>query len=91
MLVGYPNATRVNNLLSQICAERGWCLPPDAEERVRRAIPNGADAVADTIIRAELQIDPIMCDKETRRWLTGKVCEWLFDARGRGASSDLPL
>jgi hypothetical protein len=31
--------------------------PADDEVRVRRAIPNGVDAVADTIIRAELQID----------------------------------
>jgi len=89
--MGYPNATRVNSLLSQICVERGWCLPPNEEERVRRAIPNGVDAVADTIIRAELQIDPIMCDTETRRWLTAKVGDWLFEPRGRGASSDLPL
>ena len=40
---------------------------------MRRAISDGVDDVVDTIIRAELEIDPILCDKETRRWLQGKV------------------
>ena len=89
--MGYPNATRMNSLLSQIFVERGWCLPPNEEGRVRRAIPNGINAVADTIIRTELEIELILCDKDTRRWLQGKVNDWLFDPRGRGASSGLPL
>jgi hypothetical protein len=89
--VGYPNATRLNSLLSQICQERGWCIAPDDHAEVRRAIAAGADAVVDALIRLELQIEPIMCDKETRRWLHGKVVDWLFDRRGRGASSGLPL
>lgn len=89
--MGYPNATRVNSLLTQICVERGWCLAPDDEATVRRAISSGIDAVVDSIVRAELQIDPIMCDRETRRWLKDKVDDWLFNPRGRGASSDLPL
>ena len=38
-------------------------------------MPDGVDAVVDTIIRAEREIGPILCDKETRRWLEGKVDE----------------
>lgn len=77
-------------MLSQICTERGWCLGPDDAERVRRAIPDGADAVVDTIIRAELRIEPVLCNTATRRWLVGKVNDWLFDPDGRGALSGLP-
>lgn len=89
--VGYPTATRTNSLLTEICRERGWCLPPDGAERVREAIPEGVDTVVDTIIRVEMEIDPVLCDKSTRRWLEGKVDDWLFHPRGRGASSRLPL
>lgn len=89
--VGYPDATRVNSLLTEICRERGWCLPPDGEERVRKAIPDGIDMVVDTIIWVEMEMDPVLCDKSTRRWLRGKVDDWLFRRAGRGASSGLPL
>jgi hypothetical protein len=71
--MGHPNATRLNTL--------------DDAERVRLAIPDGVDAVVDTLIRVELEIDPIMCEKDTRRWLRDRVADWLFDRRGRGASS----
>jgi hypothetical protein len=89
--VGYPDATRVNSLLSQICAERGWCLPPGSDELVRSTVADGDAAVVDMLIRTELEIDPVMCDAATRRWLTGKVNDWLFDPNGRGASSGLPI
>jgi hypothetical protein len=89
--VGYPNPTRLNSLLSEICVERGWCLSPEAHNLVERAIPDGVDAVVDTIITSELEIDPVLCDKATRRWLRNKIDDWLFDPRGRGASSGLAL
>ena len=89
--MGYPDATRLNSLLTQICTERGWCLSPDDGDRVRLTIPDGVDRVVDSIIRAELEIEPIMCDKDTRRWLRRKVNDWLFDPHGAGASSGLPL
>lgn len=89
--VTYADASRLNSLLSQICIERGWCLSPDGYERVRQAIPDGINAVVDTIICIELETDPVLCDKHTRRWLRGKVDDWLFDPQGRGVSSGLPL
>jgi hypothetical protein len=89
--VGYPDPSRVNSLFSQICIERGWCLPPEGGELVRQTIPDGIDAVVDTIIRVEMEMDPVLCDKHTRAWLRGKVDEWLFHPRGRGVSSGLPL
>jgi len=89
--VGYPNATRMNGLLSEICIEQGWCLAASGEAQVRQALGAGADAVVDTLIRVEMHMEPVMLDKETRRWLRGKVIDWLYDPRGRGASSGLPL
>jgi len=88
--VGYPNATRMSGLLAEICKERGWCIGPE-ETEVRVAVEAGADAVVDMLIRIEMQMEPVMLDKETRRWLRGRVVDWLFDPCGRGASSGLPL
>ncbi len=89
--MGYQDATRLNSLLSQICEESGWCVAPADYDEVRRSIDFGAEAVVDTLIRIELEMEPIMCDKETRGWLRAKVVDWLFDPRGRAATSGLPL
>jgi hypothetical protein len=90
--VGYPDATRLNSLLTEICIERGWCIGGTEDPaRVRQTIDAGIDAVVDALIRIEMRIEPVMLDKETRRWLRGKVDDWLFNPRGRGASSGLPL
>jgi hypothetical protein len=89
--VGYPAPTRASSLLSEICTERGWCLPPGSDERVRAAIPDGVASIVDLLIRIELEIAPEMCESPTRRWLTQKVEDWLFDPRGHGASSGLPI
>ena len=58
---------------------------------MRAAMAGGTASVVDMLIRTELEIDPGMCDSPTRRWLTGKVEDWLFDPRGPGASSGLPI
>jgi hypothetical protein len=58
---------------------------------VEQAVDAGADAVVETLIRVEMQMEPVMLDRERRRWLRGKVVDWLFDPSGRGASSGLPL
>jgi hypothetical protein len=90
--VSYPDATRMDSLLSEICTERGWCIGGDEHSaQVRQAVEAGADAVVDTLIRIEMEMEPIMLDKKTRRWLRGKVVDWLFDPHGRGALSGLPL
>jgi hypothetical protein len=90
--VGYPDATRMNSLLTEICIERGWCIGGTEDRaRVREAVDAGADAVVATLIQIEMQMEPVMLDNETRRWLRAKVVDWLFDPRGRGASSGLSL
>lgn len=89
--MAYPDATRVHSLLSEICREWGYCLPPGSDERIRGAIPEGAEAVVDLIIRIELGIEPVMAAKDTHRCLRDKVVDWLFNPHGRGAASGLPL
>ena len=69
MAVTYPDATRVNCLLTEICVERGWCLGQGGAELVGAALPEGLRAVVDALVRAELQIEPIMLNREDRRWL----------------------
>lgn len=89
--MAYPGATRVHSLLSEICREWGYCLPPGSDNQIRSAIPEGADAIVDLIIRIELGIEPIMAAKNTHRYLRGKVIEWLFDPHGRGVASGLQI
>lgn len=90
--MGFPDATRMNSLLTELCRERGWCVEDAADRaQVERAVDAGADAVVDTLIRVEMQMEPTMLDKETRRWLYGKVADWLFDPQGRGVLWGLPL
>jgi hypothetical protein len=88
--MAYPDATRVHSLLSEICREWGYCLPPGSDDEIRFAIPKGADPVVDPIIRVERGIHPVMVDKNTRRYLHGKVVDWLFNIEGRRAASGLP-
>jgi hypothetical protein len=89
--MAFPDATRVHSLLSEICREWGYCLPPGSGDQIRSTIPEGADAVVDLIIRIELRIEPVMAAKDTHRYLRGKVVDWLFDPHGRGAASNLPI
>lgn len=89
--MAFPDATRVHSLLSEICREWGYCLPPGSDQEIRGAVPEGADAIVDLIIRIELRIEPVKASKDTHRYLHGKVVDWLFDPRGRGAASDLPI
>jgi hypothetical protein len=78
-------------LLTEICREWGYCLPPGSDDRIREVMPESADAVVDLIIRIELQIEPAMAAKDTHRYLRGKVVDWLFDPHGRGVASGLPI
>lgn len=89
--MGYPNATRVHSLLSEICREWGYCLPPGSDEKIRSTIPEGEQAVVELIIQIELGIEPIMAAKDTHRYLRSKVIDWLFNPHGRGAASGLPM
>ena len=89
--MAFVDATRVHSLLTEICREWGYCLPPGSDDEIRSTVPQGADAVVDRIIRIELHIEPAMAAKDIQRYLRGKVVDWLFDPHGRGATSNLPI
>jgi hypothetical protein len=66
-------------------------VPPEEKEALVRNPPTDPDAFVDAILIAE-GLDPILCDKQTRRWVSEAVWDWIFDeGRGRGTASGLPL
>jgi hypothetical protein len=65
----------------------GW----DDYEALVADPPSELDSFVDAILVAE-GIDPILGDKEVRRWVTEAVREWIFDdGHGKGTASGLPL
>jgi hypothetical protein len=53
-------------LLDHPCVRFGFCLPPDAQERLRTSPPDGVHAFADAVISAE-GMDPATLDTSLRR------------------------
>jgi hypothetical protein len=51
--------TRVERLLSELCVDLGFCLPPDDQERLRDSPPPTIDAFTDAVFLAE-GIDPLV-------------------------------
>jgi hypothetical protein len=47
----------VNALISKLCTDLGFCLPPEVGERLRLAPPADCDAFADAVFVAE-GLDP---------------------------------
>ena len=56
-----------------------------------REPPTDPDAFVDAILIADGE-DPILADKQLRRWVSEAVRDWIFDAgHGKGTASGLPL
>jgi len=51
------SSTQVEALLSELCVELGFCLPPHEHARLRESPPTEVDAFTDAVIRAE-GLDP---------------------------------
>jgi hypothetical protein len=49
-----------------------------------------AEAITELVLRREGN-DPVMGPKEMRQEITRAVRDWLFDSRGKGVRSGLPL
>jgi hypothetical protein len=78
--------------LDEVCTKYGWCdvvMIPGAAEHFHRLVAAQADAyqLADAILEAE----GASAAHPHRRQLRRLVEDWLFDPRGRGAHSALPL
>jgi hypothetical protein len=53
------SATRVDRLLSELCVDLGFCLPPEDQERLRDSPPSTIDAFTDAVFIAE-GMDPLV-------------------------------
>lgn len=51
------SSAQVEALLYELCVVLGFCLPPDAQARLRESPPTDVDAFTDAVIRAE-GLDP---------------------------------
>ncbi len=65
------SATRVDRLLSELCVDLGFCLPPDDQARLRDAPPSTIDAFTDAVFFAE-GMDPLV-HPELRRQVRDRV------------------
>jgi len=82
-------ASRMEALLTELCARHGWCLPEADRATLLASGPRDSAAITDAILAAELGPDHA-ADRRTRSWLTRLVDDWLFDPEGRGVASGLP-
>jgi hypothetical protein len=83
------------HVLTELCVNGGYCLPPERQERILADPPESADAFLDAVLAGELDRDAMHIsydvDKQTRKLLLAFITDWLFDdGQGRGTKSGLP-
>jgi hypothetical protein len=88
--MGYRPVSRMDALLDELCVSYGWCLGDEDRSALIADRARDRHAIADAIIRAEFG-EAGVGDDARRVWLLGLVDDWLFDRRGRGERSGLPL
>lgn len=52
----------VRELLNELCADLGFCMPPHARSQLARTTPNESDAFARAVFKAE-NLDPDLADR----------------------------
>ena len=67
-----PNETE--SLLSELCFELGFCLPPEDEDKLIETPPNTVEAFTDAVFLAE-GLDPQNADRHLYRQVRDKVAE----------------
>jgi hypothetical protein len=67
--VGPPN---LESLLYELCVDLGFCLPPDAQVRLRDLPPRDVDAFTEAVLIAE-GLDPLYVDNGLRRMVRAMV------------------
>lgn len=72
---------QIELLLSELCVELGFCLPPDAQARLKSDPPVDADDFTDAVLRAE-GLDPQMVPRHLHRDLRAKIAKRFRDAEG---------
>lgn len=69
-----PQSPEVRRLLSRLCIELGFCLPPWAQSRLEEAPPETVEAFASAVVTAE-GLDPLTMDRSLYRTVKGVVAE----------------
>jgi len=59
-------AVDVAQLLNDLCVRLGYCLPPDAQQRIVSDPPTSVDAFTDAVVEAE-GLDPVLMATEQRQ------------------------
>jgi hypothetical protein len=71
-----PDSSAVQRLLDELCVRLGFCLPPDAQERLVRDPPADATAFTDAVLAAE-GLDPSLAPRALYRQVRSLVRETL--------------
>jgi len=72
------DATKVERLLSELCVELGFCLPPLEQARLQNSPPQDVDAFTDAVFLAE-GLNP-QYEKQLRRQVRDRVAKHFRDA-----------
>jgi hypothetical protein len=72
--------TDARALLSKLCIELGFCLPPSDQERLAQAPPSDVRGFVDAVFMAE-GLDPSTVDRHIYRQVRDMVCD-AFDKGG---------
>ena len=68
------NTTEAESLLSKLCVELGFCLPPENENRLIENPPKTIDDFTDAVFRAE-GLNPQYAERHLYRQVRDKVAE----------------
>ena len=68
------SSKEVERLLSKLCVELGFCLPPEEIERLGSTPPQSVNAFVEAVFRAE-QLDPAVADTQLVRRVRDRVTQ----------------
>lgn len=85
--VGYRPKSRREALLYDLCTVSGYCSTGLTADDLTSEL--SAVQIAEMVLLGE-GLDPVM-DEKRREQVARFVRDWLFDPRGRGVKSGLPL
>jgi hypothetical protein len=73
-------------LVNELCVKLGFCLPPEAIERLVQHSPATVDAFTDDVLRRE-GMDPLTADSHLRSQIRSVVAKHMNEPDGRGDSA----
>ena len=83
-----PQPAELRRLLDRLCAQLGFCLPPDEQARLAEHPPDSVDAFADALFAAE-GLDPATADRHLYRQVRDIVREAFRGANDTGSGDGM--